>query len=96
MLFSTEIGAIIFQIILHIIPLLIYILLTKQHPKDVLPPVPLGMKNITCISIISFTLVLLVLFVNHGHINTIINGVNPSRLKCLGLAQFGFRLSLSA
>ena len=84
-LFSSEIGAIVFQIIMHIIPLVLYLLLTRQHPKTVLPAVPLGRKNVIYIAVITFAIILIVLFVNHGHFNTIFNGVEPEPLELPGL-----------
>ena len=85
-LFSSAVGSVIASGIIHLIPLVVYLLFTRQHPKAVLPTVPLGMKNGIYIAVTSLAVALIVLFVNFGHFNTIFSGIEPEPLELPGLS----------
>jgi len=83
--FSTTIGAVFGNAFVTLLPFFMYCLFARQHPKLVLPPVSLGLKNALHIVIVSTAGMLFVMFVRLGHFDTMINGSNPTPQELPGL-----------
>ena len=83
---SSTVGSVIGSGFVNLLPLMLYLLITRQRPKIVLPTVSLGMKNGIYIAVTSLAAVLIILFVNFGHFNTIFNGVVPETIELPGLS----------
>ena len=73
---SLTVVAVIYSAIGNILPLLLYLLLTKQRPRAVLPPTSLGKKNALFISVFELSFMLVIVFISLGHFGTIFNGMS--------------------
>jgi len=84
---SSTVGAVVANGLFHLLPLLVYILVARQRPKAVLPPVSLGAKNALYIVGATIAANMIVLFVNFGHFNTLFNGATPEPMDMPGISS---------
>jgi len=84
---SSTIGAVVISGFYNLLPLLVYLLISRQRPKAILPPISLGMKNAIYIVLATIAANFIVLFVNFGHFNTLFNGVTPEPIDMPGIGS---------
>jgi len=94
---SSTAGAVVISGFFNILPLLVYLLITRQRPSTILPASPLGVKNGLYVVGATLAVNFIVLFVNIGHFNTLFNDVAavPTDMPGIGslfiyLIAFGF------
>jgi len=76
-LFSGRVGAIIGSAFSNILPLVLYLLFSKQRPKAVLPPARLGLKNAAYVAVITIAGVFAIRFLAMGHFNALFGEIVP-------------------
>ena len=68
---SGTLGGVIISGLSFLLPAILYMLIVRQKPREVLPPKRLGMKNAAYIVLINIAAILVIVFLVYGHFNTI-------------------------
>ena len=84
---SSTAGAVVISSLYNLLPMLVYLLITRQRPKAILPPSSLGVKNGFYIAGVTIAVNLVVLFINLGHFNTLFNEITPEPFDLPGISS---------